>query len=253
MRFFCTIALVLFFGWTYSQTYNSSRIFAHNDYVRPQPFYTAFNLKVGYIEADVYLVGDNLLVAHQRNEIQREKTLEVLYLDPLLQQIRKNGGSVYPADHELTLMIDLKTEGVPTLNKLVKLLQRYPPLLACPTLHFMVSGNVPSPQHWGDYPAFITFDGRPATAYSSEQLKRVAMISTNFHEHANWDGKHDIRRGDLDKIQGLIADVHSKRKKIRVWATPDFPAAWQQQMDLNFDVIVTDDVTGLAQFIAGKK
>lgn len=254
MRILCTSALMFFFGAACSQPYNSSRIFAHNDYVRARPFYTAFNLRVGYIEADVYLVGDNLLVAHQRNEIQPEKTLQALYLEPLLQQVEKNGGSVYPeGTTDLTLMIDLKTAGEPTLKKLVQKLQQYPRLLACAALHFMVSGNVPSPEHWRDYPPFISIDGRPAIAYSAEQLKRVAMISTNFREHANWDGKHDMRADDLEKIRSLVADAHSKGKKIRFWATPDFATAWQQQMNLNFDVIVTDDVTGLAEFIAGKK
>jgi alkaline phosphatase len=253
MRIYCALALVFFFHGAYSQTYNSSRIFAHNDYVRPQPFYTAFNLKVGYIEADVYLVGNNLLVAHQRNEIRQEKTLEALYLDPLLEQVKKNGGSAYPGGGDLTLMVDLKTEGKPTLTKLAQVLQRYPGLLSCPTLHFMVSGNVPPPEQWDDYPAFITFDGRPGIAYSAEQLKRVAMISTSFRDHAKWDGKHDMDHDNLEKIQTLVAEVHAKGKKIRFWATPDIPAAWQTQMRLNFDVIVTDDVTGLADFMAAKK
>jgi alkaline phosphatase len=253
MRIFCAIALVFFFRGACSQAYNSSSIFAHNDYVRPQPFYTAFNLKVGYIEADVYLVGNSLLVAHQRNEIRQDKTLEALYLDPLLQQVKKNGGSAYPGGGDLTLMVDLKTEGEPTLTKLVQLLQRYPELLSCPTLHFMVSGNVPSPARWEDYPEFITFDGRPGIAYSTEQLKRVAMISTSFRDHAKWDGRHDISADELEKIQSLMAQVHAKGKKMRFWATPDFPAAWQTQMRLNFDVIVTDDVTGLAGFIAAGK
>ena len=52
-----------------SQEYTPSQIFAHNDYVRAKPFYTAYELGVGYIEADVYLIDGKLLVAHQRREI----------------------------------------------------------------------------------------------------------------------------------------------------------------------------------------
>src|SRR5690349_3094875 len=75
----------LFLGGTriFAQHYTSASIFAHNDYVRSNPFHTAYNLRVGYIEADVFLVDNALLVAHTRLEINPDKTLERLYLEPL--------------------------------------------------------------------------------------------------------------------------------------------------------------------------
>src|SRR5690606_24836136 len=148
------------------------RIFAHNDYARAVPFHTAYDLGVGYIEADVFLYENNsLAVAHEEHEIAEGRTLERLYLDPLSEKVRQHKGSVY-ADptRSLTLMIDLKTEGVSTLDAIVKVLNQYPQLLSCGTLHFMISGSVPDPARWEAYPDFITFDGRPGIGYSDAQL-----------------------------------------------------------------------------------
>lgn len=254
MRCFLAMIIMFFVIPAKGQEYNASRIFAHNDYVRSQPFYTAYNLRVGYIEADVFLVGDELLVAHHRNETKPGRTLAALYLEPLARKVAENRGSVYedPGIY-LTLMIDLKTEGTATLTRLVELVQEYPSLLACSTLHFMISGNVPPPAQWKDYPSFISIDGRPEKPYTKEQLERIAMISTNFRDHVKWDGRGDLSGEELKKIRLLVAAVHAKGKKIRFWATPDFEDAWKQQMNLNFDVIVTDDVSGLEAFMTSHK
>jgi len=236
------------------QAYDASRIFAHNDYVRPRPFYTAYDLRVGYIEADIFLIGGELLVAHHRHETVEGRTLAALYLEPLSKKVAENGGTVYEdAESNLTLMIDLKTEGSATLNKLVEHLQEYPDLLACSTLHFMISGNVPPPGEWKNYPNFISIDGRPGINYAPEQLERVRMISTSFREHVKWDGKTKLSGDALKKIRMLVDEVHARGKKMRFWSTPDDENAWKEQMSLNFDVIVTDDVTGLEAFISSQK
>ncbi len=173
-----------------SQPYTSVRIFAHNDYVRSIPFYKAYELQVGFIEADVFLHDGDLLIAHHRHEIESGKSLEKLYLKPLLKQIRKNKGFVYADPKQrLTLMIDLKTEGVATLNKLVDMLKKYPELITCSSLNFMISGSVPDPASRKNYPTFIHMDGRPGVAYTPDQLKRINMISTSFRDHVKWNGK----------------------------------------------------------------
>lgn len=118
-----------------AQDYTTSQVFAHNDYVRKDPFYTAYDLGVGYIEADVFLQDGALMVAHHRNEIADGRTLQTLYLEPLSQKIRQFKGSVYQdPEQKLTLMIDLKTEGVSTLNAIVGLINKYPALMNSPNL-----------------------------------------------------------------------------------------------------------------------
>jgi alkaline phosphatase len=249
-------ALPLFLALTIGQAqpYTSSSIFAHNDYERPVPFHTAYNLEVGYIEADVFLKGDDLLVAHHEHEIEDERTLQALYLEPLLQEVVKNDGFAYPEhDMRLTLMIDLKTEGIATLGKLVEILTSYPKLLQTPTLNFLISGNVPSPAEWKNYPSYIYFDGRPGNNYSPDELQRISMISTSFREHVEWDGTGKVPLAGQRKITALTKQAHRFGKKFRFWATPDTENAWREFMRLNMHVIVTDNPEGLNAFLKSKK
>ena len=234
----------------HSQVYDASSVFAHNDYERDVPFHTAYDLKVGFIEADVFLVDSQILVAHHKHEINPDRTLESLYLQPLQEKIRENGGYVYNDPRRtLTLMIDLKTEGVSTLDAVVSSLDDYPEVIRCPTLYIMISGSVPDPQKWRNYPSYITFDGRPGIPYTRSQLKRIRMISTSFSEHVTWDGTGSIPREALQKIKALMADAHGKKKLFRFWGTPDFENAWKEFMRAKMDVIVTDDVTALAAYL----
>ena len=244
------LALVLNFTSCRGQQYTTSAIFAHNDYVQPVPFYTAHKLKVGFIEADVFLEGNQLMVAHHEQEIRAGKTLQYLYLEPLKKEINENKGSVYQnSSQPLTLMIDLKTEGVSTLNTLVSLLKTFPELIGCRTLRIMISGSVPDPQMWNNYPSFIFFDGRPHIDYSADQLERVSMISTSFRDHSTWDGIGKLPDADQAKLILMVEAAHKKGKPMRFWATPDFEEAWVELMKLKLDVIVTDNVTGLSHFL----
>ena len=234
----------------HSQSYTSSSIFAHNDYTQPVPLQRAYQHQVGFIEADVFLKGNELLVAHTRLELNKRKTLETLYLAPLSKLVIKNNGSIYPgADKTLTLMIDLKTEGVATLNVLVAQLKKFQLLLSCKTFQVAISGNVPAPTLWKNYPMYIYFDGRPGIAYTEDQLNRIKLISTSFKDHTSWNGKGVLSDDDRQKITGVINATHAKGKPIRFWAIPDFANAWTTLMKLQVDIINTDDVAGLVTVI----
>ncbi|MGF1637109.1 MAG: alkaline phosphatase [Cyclobacteriaceae bacterium] len=234
-----------------AQEYSASSIFGHNDYEQPVPFYTAYHHQVGFIEADVFLHKQRLMVAHSRMQIKPENTLEKLYLEPLKKAIDENDGFVYPdSSKKLTLMVDLKTEGVTTLDALVKLLKKYPSLIACPTLQVAISGNVPDTSLWSQFPNFIYFDGRPGIDYNDNQLKRICLISDNFRNYAKWNGRGVPTAQEREKVNAIVNETHSKGKQIRFWAVPDFSNAWIQLMKLNVDILNTDNVSALKEFIA---
>jgi alkaline phosphatase len=234
-----------------AQQYTSAAIFAHNDYVHSDPFHGSYKLKVGYIEADIFLQDNQLMVAHTLKEMDKNKTLENLYLMPLEQEIKKNKGFAYADEQQtLMLMIDLKTEGKSTLTELVSQLKKHPVLTSCKTLEIVISGNVPDPNTWIEYPEFIHFDGRPAINYTDDQLKRISMISNSFAAYSKWKGTETMSEADRNKITQLINEIHSKGKKIRFWATPDNQQSWPVLMELQMDMLVTDDVKGLLAFIS---
>src|SRR5439155_15262702 len=83
---------------------------AHNDYEHKRPLFDALDQGFCSVEADIYLVDGKLLVAHDRDEVRPERTLQALYLDPLRERVKKNHGRVYPDGPEFTLLIDLKSD-----------------------------------------------------------------------------------------------------------------------------------------------
>lgn len=233
-----------------AQSYDHTSVFAHNDYDQPVPFYRAYSLQVGFIEADIFLRGDQLMVAHHQNEIKVGRTLDSLYLIPLQREIRKNNGSAYvDAGLSLVLMIDLKTEGTSTLKKLADKLSQYNELITAKNFQVAISGNVPDPDQWKNYPTFIHFDGRPNINYSDEQLARVTLISNSFGNYSHWDGKGSIPKEDRKKIEAVVKSVHVRGKKLRFWGAPDFENGWQTLMKLKVDVIGSDHVPDLVAYL----
>lgn len=251
MKFFTILAIIVALSSTASgQSFDASRVFAHNDYEGEIPFHTSYALQVGYIEADVFLLEGKLMVAHHQQEIRNDRTLEHLYLEPLSKALVQNNGFAYAdTTRRLTLMIDLKTEGVSTLKAIVNALSKFPTLIASPTLQVMISGSVPDPGLWKQYPPFIYFDGRPGIQYSSDQWDRISMISTNFGSHVKWNGHGMLPVEAREKIQGLMATAHQHGKKFRFWATPDFENAWRELKAIDVDVIGTDRVLDLITFL----
>lgn len=249
IRIFIFLITSLGIGSALGQS-SETMIFAHNDYEKPVPFLVAYHQQADFIEADIFLYKGKLVVAHTHSEISLDKTLASLYLQPLQEKINKNKGTAYPNSNKpLSLMIDLKSEGATTLTKLVSELKTYPELVKCKSLRVTISGNVPEPATWKDFPDFIHFDGRPGIEYTPDQLKRIQLISTSFSTHSSWNGKGVLTATDRSKIKGIIEEAHGKKKPIRFWGAPDFENAWIKLKEVGVDVINTDHVVGLADFL----
>jgi alkaline phosphatase len=225
---------------------HAQAIFAHNDYLKPRPFHNAFELKVAYIEADVFLEKNDLLVAHTKKELDPSKTLESMYIQPLSQKVKEGNGKLYG----LTLMIDLKTEGVPTMEALMKIIDRYPELKICSGLSITMSGNYPPTDAWKNYPGWITFDGRPNVPYTDDEKKRLRLVSTDFKSVSKWDGKGEIPSNDEEKIRVVINAAHNIDKPVRFWASPDFRNAWDKLEVIGVDILNSDNIDELAKYLS---
>jgi alkaline phosphatase len=228
----------------------SQSVFSHNDYLQQVPLYAAYLSGVGFVEADIFLHRAKLVVAHAQEEISEERNLEDMYLRPLRTLILKNGGRAYAdSTRRLTLMIDIKSESAPTLKALVALLGNYKELTTCKTLRIVISGNMPAPADWGQYPSFLNFDGRPSITYSAQQLARIALISDSFARYSKWNGSGELIAEDAKKVATLRDEVHNQGKQIRLWGTPDTSNAWATFMKLGIDVINTDHPQDAVTFV----
>ncbi|WP_417941178.1 alkaline phosphatase [Flavobacterium sp. RS13.1] len=249
MKKIITLFCLQIFLLAQAQEYNSTNIHSHNDYARSLPFYEAYSNEAGVIEADVFLVNNELFVAHTSKEIKLQNTLKSVYLEPLSSKVKNLEGKAYPDNKPLILMIDIKSEADVTLKAIVQQLNIFPTIISNENIKIVISGNRPSPSNWMTYPQFIHFDGRLNENYNAEELSRIEMISTDLKEITLWNGKGVLTQADLQKVQSAIKKVHDLHKKIRFWATQDNVNTWMTLMNLKVDFIGTDDVGKLAEFI----
>ena len=230
--------------------YTVANAHSHNDYEQPVPLLTAFNEAFGSIEADIFWYNGELLVAHSEKELALHRTLEDMYLKPLQSFVEKNKGHIYAdGNRRLQFMIDIKTDSVTTLNKLVELLQKYPVLTQCATLQIAISGNRPDVSAYATYPSFIWFDGELQKEYPAEALARVVMLSADLKGYTKWNGEGIIPAPQWDTLQKLVNHAHALNKPVRFWGAPDFTNAWIQLMRLQVDYINTDSIKALSDFL----
>jgi len=241
---------ISYFTSAQSHHYGPSNIHAHNDYDKPVPFRNAYGHRAGSIEADVFLVNGDLLLAHTLKEVKKDKSLETIYLRPLDSLIKRfHGQLAEDSAYHLQLLIDLKSQAETTLPALIALIQQFPGLTGCNRLSFVVSGNRPPVASFQDYPDFIQFDGLPDTSYTPGASARVPMISDNFKTYSTWSGKGPISGDDLKKIREVIDRCHKLGKPIRFWNAPDRPEAWKMLTNLKADWINTDQVGELSGYL----
>lgn len=251
--FFFLFARTLLFAQNPAR-YTTAQAHSHNDYEQNIPFLRAYYQQFGSIEADVFLRNDSLFVAHDKKYITSQNTFSNLYLQPILAQIRKNNGSIYPDKSlGLQLLVDLKTPGNITLPVLVKELQPFADLLAPRgPVKIVVSGDTPPPAQFSQYPEFIFFDGRPDITYNSQELERIGLISQSFTNYSKWNGKGIIVSNEKEALEAVIKEVHKKGKKVRFWATPDGINAWKMLMNLGLDYLNTDKVEELGPYLRNR-
>ena len=254
-------AALLFFSLVTSvkAQYSTLNAHSHNDYEQVIPFFLAYNSHFGSIEADIWAVDGELFVAHNQSEITPERTLDSLYLQPVVRLFRKNGGKAW-ADQASTfqLLIDLKTGVEPTLPLLVEKLKKYPdvfdPEVNKNAIRIVISGNRPDPVNFENFPGFIFFDGKLNLRYDVRQLERIPLFSENLKVFTNWNGERNLPEKEEQRLRQVVDSVQSLNKKIRFWNAPDSIPAWKTLMDLKVDYINTDHIQDLADFLKiGKK
>jgi hypothetical protein len=230
--------------------YTTANAHAHNDYQHEPPLIAAYNNKFGSVEADVYLNEDEVLVAHSEKDIPNHKTLEDVYIKPLLAYIKSNNGYIYEdTTRSLILMLDVKSEATPTLSKIVDLLSKYPDIIQCKSLMILVSGNKPLHSTYVSYPFFIWFDGLLSDRFNKEELTRIAVLSDNFREYTSWKGAGDPPAKDWLALQKAVTKGHELGKKVRFWNTPDTEEGWQKVLELGVDYIDTYSIKSLAEYL----
>lgn len=228
---------------------------SHNDYSHPKPFRDAWEQRANSIEADVFPVNGRLMVAHAKSAIRPSHTLGTMYLDPIVSLFRKHQNTWVSDDTGYTfyLMIDIKEKPDQVLPLLIKMVQQHP---ACfnrrinpHAVQIFISGERPPDSLFHTYPPEIMFDGLPEKKYHPADLKKIVMISTDFHLYSSWNGEGTLPPAEADRLKQVIDQAHREHKPVRFWGAPDTGNCWKTLLSLGADVINTDQVTACRVFL----
>ena len=227
-------------------------IHAHNDYQKPEPLTNALRHKVFSIEADIYLSGNRLLVAHDKKELATAKTLDSLYLLPIVELFRQHKGTISEdSSYAPVLMIDIKENGEAAIAQLINLVSMHRSVfdrsVNAKAVQLVISGDRGTSSTWTSYPPYIYFDGRPNEVYDSATLQRVALISDSYFNYINPKDSSDSR------VKQVVKKIHAMGKLFRLWASPDNTESWKLQQQLGIDIINTDKVAECRNYFLENK
>jgi hypothetical protein len=235
---------------------------AHNDYLHDPPLLQALEHGFASVEADVFLVGDQLCVAHEAAKVTSQKTLQALYLDPLRRRVTENGGRVYRNGFRFLLLIDLKTKAEPTYQRLHEILAGYQEMLTTydsqgrkdKAVTVIVSGNRPLALMRSQPVRYAGYDGRLTDLDSDVPADVIPMISDTWVREFTWKGEGPMPAAQRQRLDDIVRKAHAKGRLVRFWATPDTPgpareAIWRGLLSAGVDLLNTDDLKGLQEFL----
>jgi hypothetical protein len=250
-----------------------TRAHAHNDYEHKRPLLDALDQGFCSVEADIYLVDGQLLVAHNRADVKAGRTLQSLYLDPLRERFRTNAGHVYPGfatntvwakplaptapPVEFTLLIDIKSDGAAVYRVLRDVLAGYEGMLTHFTstntvpgaITVILSGNRPVQLVAAEAQRLCALDGRISDLEANPSIHLFPLISESWRPTFGAFTAGGLSDADKARLRQLVATTHGQGRRLRFWGTPDQPFAWRELYTEGVDLLNTDNLAGLADML----
>lgn len=273
---------------------------SHNDYWRDIPFYSGLSVGAISTEADVWLINGTLYVSlvlhvqppcradkskvgHEPSALSDKRTLESLYINPILDTLHRQNPStpfVQPgeqngvfdtsSDQTLYFFIDLKTAADVTWPAVLKALE---PLrsgdwlttyngrdLRKNPVTVIGTGNTHLSDVLAASPRDVFFDAPLAdlkdAKYKDLTANESPIASTNFAATFGDVRKREMNDTQLETLRSQLDVAHAKGIKARYWNQPNYPigtrnAVWRTLWDEGVDLLNVDDLEGAAAFWEG--
>lgn len=241
--------------------------FAHRDDAHDRPLLDAVAAGVRAVEVDVWLSGGQLLVGHDADELHPGRTLTSLYLQPAAALARTaSAGS--PSAFALLLVVDVKTDAEATWRALATALEPFADVLTCwedgdvhlRAVTVVVSGERATGVMAASRRRLAAYDGRPLDLTTCERAPRppvglVPMVSADWSLVVGWDGSLPVPAAARRTVLTMVGAAHAGGCALRFWGTPDTEGArrqavWSLLRECGVDHINSDDLPGLARFLA---
>lgn len=232
------------------------RAHSHNDYLRKLPLVEALDNGFCSVEADVFLQEGRLLVAHDRKDLDPNRTFEGMYLRPLSERLRSQGSIHKASNKTFWVLVDIKTEGEKCYQQFKRELANYPNLMykdETYPVRFVISGDRPIDSIVADDGKFAGFDGRWSNIDDTYSVRVMPWISDAWLSHFSWLGISDPKPDQAEKLANMAKRVHEKGRKIRFWGAPDSEAIWKFHWEAGVDFINTDRPSALSSWLAKQR
>ena len=188
MRSLCVLLLLLVPPLIGAESAPLQRAHAHNDYEHARPLFDALDHGFCSVEADVYLVDGQLLVAHDRKDVKAGRTLTSLYLEPLRERVRRNEGRAYRNGPSIVLLVDVKSEASATYAALHAELEKFAAMLTMfgvndtrpGAVTVIVSGNRAPQDLLAQSVRYAALDGRKEDLERNTNAALVPLVSENW-------------------------------------------------------------------------
>jgi hypothetical protein len=118
----------------------------------------------------------------------------------------------------------------------------------------IISGNHPREFMEAQKLRYAACDGRLTDLQSECPPDLVPLISDNWIKFFTWKGMGEMPAEEHDRLRDIVQKAHAKGRLVRFWSTPDNPSPareviWRELLSAGIDLINTDDLEGLRQFL----
>lgn len=228
---------------------------SHNDYMHAHPLLDALQYGYKSIEIDVWLHRGRLIVDHNGLALDSgKKDIEELYLRPIQERVRANGGRVYAGDTTPTIfMVEFKNDPEAGYAVLKTLIEKYKGLFADRMGHggpikLLITGNRPWKSLYTDKELYITADGAISQAADSVPPHIIERVSDPYGSHFTWRGHGPMPKKQRARLDALVKTAHDHGRQIRFYAAPEEENVWRTLLDAGVDWVNADDLPRFATF-----
>lgn len=229
---------------------------AHNDYEHRHPLFDALDHGFCSVEADIHLVDGQLLVAHNRAAVKKERTLQALYLDPLRKLAKEHHGKIYGNEPRFFLLVDIKSDFRQLYPVLRTVLEDYTDILTrfengkvhTNAVTVVLTGNYSLPIVAAETNRLAGVDGRLKDLSSTQSDDAMVWISDSWKPTFKWNGKGRMPEKERALLQSVVERAHAKGKLVRFWAAPQTTEMWTELANDGVDLLNADDLAALEKF-----
>ena len=77
----------------------------------------------------------------------------------------------------------------------------------------------------------------------------MPWVSERWSAMFRWRGEGPMPEEERAKLRDFVAKAHRRGRLVRFWATPETPALWDELLMAEVDLLNTDRLADLRQFL----